>query len=71
MCDVKKEVVLDKQRRPVAVQIKYADWLVIEEQVDAQQLHTPQVADLSRHAGTLMLREDPIAYQGKVRDEWQ
>ncbi len=65
----KKKIVLDQDSRPVGVLLEYEDWLEIERILAPLQESEPQ-GDLSRFAGTLSLKEDPLAYQQACRDEW-
>ena len=62
------KIVTDEAKRPVAVQIPYKDWLEIERRLGLAGHGT--VRDLSRHVGRLILSEDAIGYQEKMRDEW-
>lgn len=71
MKPVEKMIVTDSQNRPVAVQIKYADWLEIERTLGAAQTNGTRTEDLSKFAGTLKLPEDPAEYQRRSRDEWR
>lgn len=66
---IRKKLVTDEDRRPVAVQIEYSDWLKIELQLGFPVIQTDPV-DLSRHAGTLKRTESPLAYQARCRSEW-
>lgn len=64
-----KHILTDEQRRPVAVQVRYEDWLEIErllEQVPQQM----SGSRLMRHAGKLNLDQDPLAFQHEIRGEW-
>jgi hypothetical protein len=65
---IRKKIVTDEAKQPIAVQIDYTDWLKIE-----RSLHLPQedkVTDLSRYNGVISLTEEPLAYQARVRNEW-
>jgi hypothetical protein len=69
MISVKKQIVLDETRNPVAVQISYEDWLVIEEQLRLGDVETEK-RDISRLAGSISLSEDPVEFQRRLRSEW-
>ncbi|HRR87667.1 MAG TPA: hypothetical protein P5316_21890 [Phycisphaerae bacterium] len=72
MREIHKKVITDDQMRPVAVQIDYADWVEIERQLAERQLPVADAGptDLSSFAGTLRWSEDGVAYQRRVREEW-
>ncbi len=70
MRPVKKHILFDECRQPVAVQIAYADWLEIEGMLESAAEARP-APDLSPFQGTLTLTEDPLAYQQRMRNEWQ
>jgi len=65
---IRKKIITDEAKQPIAVQIDYTDWLKIE-----RSLHLPQekeVTDLSRYSGVISLTEEPLVYQTRVRNEW-
>ncbi len=66
---ISKRILTDEDNRPVAVQIDYSDWLRIERLLE-QAPEPPRVADLSRFHGILKLAEDPLAFQRRIRAEW-
>lgn len=75
MHPIRKKIVADESMRPIAVQIDYADWLEVERLLGlggapANGTHHPPAPDLNRFAGTLKLKEDPVEFQRRVRDEW-
>ena len=69
MSVIRKSVVLDESRRPIAVRIDDADWLEIEQSLrwTSDEIKT---MDPSRFAGVISLAEDPGAYQARARGEW-
>ncbi len=69
MREVRKRIVTDEANRPVAVQIDYEDWLDIVRALNLSDGNTP-APDLSRFVGTVDWREDGVAYQRRVREEW-
>lgn len=71
MRPVEKMIVTDAENRPVAVQIKYADWLEIERTLAANGRNGTPAGDLSRFAGTMKLPSDPAEYQRRSRGEWR
>ncbi len=87
MYPIRKKILTDESQHPLAVQIDYADWLVLEKWLELHPLNgngsapaslpaaSPPFAtgptDLNRFAGTLRLAGDPLAYQQRSRDEWR
>lgn len=69
MQTVRKKLITDDNHHPIAVQIDYKDWLQIEQHLDITET-TSNPIDLSRHAGTLSLKESPLSYQARCRSEW-
>ncbi len=65
----RKKIVTDENRRPIAVQIDYDDWLEIERLLGLQREQSEPV-DLSRYSGVARLTEDPLNYQLRLRGEW-
>src|SRR5437762_3409045 len=70
MLSIRKQIVTDEDMRPVAVQIAYDDWLEIERQLGLG-VPKPGLTNLGRHRGGLMLPEDALEYQRRVRDKWR
>ena len=68
MAVIHKKLVTDERKRPVAVQIRYKDWLVIERQLGLGA-HRRQ-RDVASYCGRIALKEDPLQYQRKMREEW-
>ncbi len=66
---IRRSIVTDEAKRPIAVQIDYEDWLQIERLLHLQENETGP-DDLSRYGGTIRLSEDPLTYQARVRGEW-
>jgi hypothetical protein len=69
MREIKKKIIADEQKRPVAVQIDYEDWQEIERELGV--MATGKQVDLSRYSGKIRIVEDPLKYQQRVRAEWQ
>ncbi len=69
MLKIRKKILTDEADRPVAVQIRYSDWLEIERSLKLRDDH-PRTTDLSLHVGVITLTEDPLAYQARIRQEW-
>jgi len=69
MTHIRKKIVTDEMHQPVAVQIDYNDWLMIERSLGLPQAE-PQLTDLSRYHGVITLSEDPVLYQVRLRNEW-
>ena len=70
MLNIKRKIVTDEAMQPVAVMIDYGDWQKIEQLL---QSHDPggQPSSLEQYAGVLKLTEDPLAYQQRIRREWE
>jgi hypothetical protein len=67
--EIHKRVLVDKDQRPVAVQIDYADWMEIESALNPRAAQ-PKVTDPMLYAGAIRLTEDPLEYQIRIRGEW-
>ena len=65
---IRKKIVTDEEKHPIAVQIDYSDWLRIERSLNLGE--GQEVTDLSQYSGVISLTEDPLTYQGRVRNEW-
>ncbi len=70
MLKIKRKIVTDESMRPVAVMIDYEDWEKIE-QLILKQENQSQSSSLEHYAGVLKLAEDPVAYQQRLRGEWE
>ena len=72
---IHKSIVTDEAMRPIAVQIDYADWVEIEQSLKlADSKPTEKAAPVitpSQFAGVISLKEDPLAFQSRIRGEWQ
>ena len=69
MAQITKRIVTDDGNRPVAVQIDYQDWLEIELKLKLIEAARKPM-DVDRYRGVLALREDGVAFQRRIRDEW-
>ena len=69
MPKIRKKIVTDEAYQPVAVQMDYNDWLMIERSL-ALSDNRATVTDLSRYQGLISLTEDPLVYQTRMRNEW-
>ena len=65
--NIKKKIITDEDNQPVAVQIDYKDWLELEKILE---LRSFKKGDLSKFSGVISLKEDPLEFQKKMRDEW-
>ena len=65
---IRKKIITDEAKQPIAVQIDYTDWLKIERSLNLPQ--DDELTDLSRYSGVISLTEEPLAYQARVRNEW-
>ena len=70
MHTIHKKVLLDEAMNTVAVQIDYADWVDIARRLGIEQKAVESAA-LEQYAGSISLTEDPMAFQTRMRDEWQ
>ena len=61
MRGIRKKFIRDETKQPGAVQIDYADWLMVER---------VNRSDLSRYVGVISLTEEPLNCQSRVRKEW-
>ena len=68
MIAIRKKLVTDERHRPVAVQISYKDWQGIERRLGLTGHRPPR--GLSSYSGRVALKEDPVEYQRRVREEW-
>lgn len=66
---VSKKIVTDESMRPIAVQIPYQEWLEIERRLKIGPSEEKSI-NLAEHEGLLVLAEDPIAFQERIRGEW-
>lgn len=71
MLPVKKKIVTDEARRPVAVLIDYQDWQKIEQILEAYQLQKKEELNFNKYACVIQLIQDPLEYQQQIRNEWQ
>jgi len=67
---VEKQVITDEAGHPVAIQLDYREWLRIERALQLSSHARQQTTDLARFSGALRFREDPLAYQRRMRREW-
>lgn len=70
MTYIKKHIVTDENGRPTAVQIPYDDWVRLEARLAEKGDPSEKVGDLSKHAGKIVLRLDPMEFQRRSRSEW-
>lgn len=72
MRNFRKEVITNDPMRPLAVQMDYADWVEIERQLSESEspVQGTRLIDLSPFSGTLRWGEDGVAYQRRLREEW-
>lgn len=68
--DIHKKIVVDENNKPVEVIISYAEWEKIE-RIIGKGYKSTTAEMLSEFAGTLSLKEDPLEYQKRIRNEWQ
>ena len=61
MRPISKKIVTDEAKRPIAVQIDYADWLEIARELRLED-EGERVVDLSLFAGVITLTEEPLDF---------
>ncbi len=66
---IHKKIVVDENNEPVEVIISYAEWEKIERTIGTPEGATRET--LAKYAGVLKVKEDPLDYQKKIRNEWQ
>ena len=69
MRKIRKKILTDGTKRPIAVQIDYADWLEFERSLNVRGVEA-RATDLSRWEGVISLTEEPLEYQTRIRQEW-
>lgn len=75
MRPIEKKIVTDEAGDPVAVQIDYADWLAIREQLEVTSSGElaeaePSLEELADAIRPYWQGGDGLKYQRKIRDEW-
>ena len=70
MHTIHKKVLLDEAMNTVAVQIDYADWVEIAQRLGIEQ-KIVESTTLRQYEGAISLTEDPMAFQARMREEWQ
>ncbi len=68
--NIHRKIVVDENNKPLEVIISYDDWEKIEKAI-AEFSKTMTSEKLSKYVGVLNLKEDPLEYQKKIRNEWQ
>ena len=67
---IHRKIVVDENNKPLEVIISYDEWLKIENMITK----TPKIMTrekLSKYIGIVSLKEDPLEYQKRIRNEWQ
>ncbi len=64
---IHEKILTDENKRPVAVQIDYAEWLVIEKKLDSQTVPKPPT-NLFARVGKLDWPVDGLEYQNQMRN---
>jgi len=67
---IRKKIVVDENNKPVEVIIGYDEWEKIERMIGKGYKATKS-EKLKKYAGIIKLKEDPLEYQKKIRNEWQ
>ncbi|PKL40262.1 MAG: hypothetical protein CVV41_20190 [Candidatus Riflebacteria bacterium HGW-Riflebacteria-1] len=65
--NIRKKILTDENNKPVAVQIDYDDWLECERLLNLKPI---KAVDLAEFSGKIALKEDPLEFQKRLRDEW-
>ena len=67
---IHRKIVVDENNKPLEVIISYDEWLKIENMITkTQKIMTRE--KLSKYIGIVSLKEDPLEYQKRIRNEWQ
>ena len=67
---INKKIVVDNNNKPVEVIIDYDKWIEIENFLKLQKkIMTKE--KLQKYIGIIKLKEDPLEFQDKIRDEWK
>jgi PHD/YefM family antitoxin component YafN of YafNO toxin-antitoxin module len=69
MLNIRRKIVTDEKKRPVAVMIDYEDWEKIEKLLQEKE-SAKSAPSIAQFAGVLRLTEEPLSYQHRVRHEW-
>jgi len=69
MRKIARKILTDELKKPIAVQIDYADWLEIEKLLGLNS-DKPKPTNLAHWRGTIELNEDPVELQRRWREEW-
>jgi hypothetical protein len=69
MHEIHPKILTDDQKRPIAVQIDYADWLEIQKRLGQADVNGGGV-NLTRFTGALKRGLDGLVYQKHAREEW-
>jgi hypothetical protein len=67
---IRKQILTDEDGHPVAVQIAYSDWVLLESRLAENTAPVAKGGDLSKHFGVMSLRFDPMEFQQRARSEW-
>ncbi len=76
MDTIKKKIVTDEERNPVAVQIDYEDWLEIERlleevrKAEESEIGKSRFKDLLEKTRGTWRHGDGLEYQVRLREEW-
>ena len=70
MLMIHKKVLLDDAMNPVAVQIDYTDWVDIAKRLEIEP-KSGESTSLQQFEGAISMTEDPLAFQARMREEWQ
>jgi len=71
MRPIRKLILTDEAKQPIAVQISYADWLEIEERLGLNPVSTePAFDQLLKASRNIWTEGDGLVYQQRVREEW-
>lgn len=67
---IHKKIVVDENSKPLEVIISYDEWEKIEKLMTGAGKALTS-AKLRKHIGILSLKDDPLDYQKRMRNEWQ
>ena len=67
--DICKKIVFDERNIPIEVIISYEQWKEIEAGLKPYEKGISN-KELEKYKGVLQLREEPLKFQKRIRDEW-
>lgn len=66
---IHKKIVVDENNKPLEVIISYNEWEQIERLI-SNSLKKMSREKLNKYSGIITLKEEPLEYQKRIRNEW-